>query len=788
MNDQAECAADSSTTSESPRSIRAIFPAVILAAVILGGQLFGLEVVGGDPDRFFRPLKSELVRSLWAGELSLWSDRFGFGMPLGGQSEIGAFYPPHWVVYPILGPGVGYRVSQFGHQLLAVTFMFLLARKIGAPVGGSCLAALIYVLGGFPTIQASKEWAVLGMAWIPAAFLGAEIWLERGGDRKGRRGLALLSISLACLALIGHFQLAQITSLGLAVWILIRTYLRRPLIRRWPGLAAATLIAAAIASPQLALSWKFAKEVGATDRNPAVLSYYSYPPECLTELAFPLWTRRVFGGPEGPFWSLRATTQYEACQFVGTAGLILALSGLFALRDLRERTVPLWALAIAGLGLSTMPQWSPDVYGALLELPGMGLFRCPARYGILAHLALALAAARGWGRWPSPAGLFAILAAYVGSVWFLVPFSKTKFAMPNGMTRGIMADETVLFGLTDAIVVVSALVVFVTMFALILVSATRPKLRGLLLVVAAAELGYFYFDGPTKWGWSLGLPDSSALLRTLEEQSQTGPVVVAGRLDNIPVSAGVSTAAAYFGVTMPLANEMLKNYVERVNSLDDRRRPPDSDEPLRRLGVTHVVRARTPEGAKAFAADSLSLAVQGAGDAARTLYLTELKSQDGSVAPYWAWTAERVDTVRDGFEGFDRLFANPQAASFTSQVDLGPYREFLSELDPKAIVTSDEARRTLNVRHSGSALVVLRRTFDDGWQAIDAETAERLTILPVFGGLQAVLVPRRSGAEGSAESTVLLRYRPASLTRTIPLSLVGLGCVTALCLRKRRHD
>ena len=66
-----------------------------LLVLILGGQLLGLEVVGGDPDKFFRPLKSEFVRNIIEGRLPLWSDLFGFGMPLAGQSEIGAFYLPH---------------------------------------------------------------------------------------------------------------------------------------------------------------------------------------------------------------------------------------------------------------------------------------------------------------------------------------------------------------------------------------------------------------------------------------------------------------------------------------------------------------------------------------------------------------------------------------------------------------------------------------------------------------------------------------------------------------------
>ena len=42
--------------------------ALALAGALLGGLLVGYEPVGGDPDRLYRPLKSELARSLAAGE------------------------------------------------------------------------------------------------------------------------------------------------------------------------------------------------------------------------------------------------------------------------------------------------------------------------------------------------------------------------------------------------------------------------------------------------------------------------------------------------------------------------------------------------------------------------------------------------------------------------------------------------------------------------------------------------------------------------------------------------
>ena len=74
--------------------------AMALVGIVLGGLLIGYEPVGGDPDRLYRPLKSELSRSLAAGELPFWSNRFGLGVPLVAESHVAAFYPPNLLLVP----------------------------------------------------------------------------------------------------------------------------------------------------------------------------------------------------------------------------------------------------------------------------------------------------------------------------------------------------------------------------------------------------------------------------------------------------------------------------------------------------------------------------------------------------------------------------------------------------------------------------------------------------------------------------------------------------------------
>ena len=77
--------------------------AMLAVGGLLGGLLVGYEPVDGDPDRMYRPLKTELAAALREGRLPFWSDRFGVGVPLVAESHVAAFYPPNLVFYRLLG-------------------------------------------------------------------------------------------------------------------------------------------------------------------------------------------------------------------------------------------------------------------------------------------------------------------------------------------------------------------------------------------------------------------------------------------------------------------------------------------------------------------------------------------------------------------------------------------------------------------------------------------------------------------------------------------------------------
>src|SRR5439155_16023015 len=105
-----------------------LFLALILVGAVLGGLLVGYEPVGGDPDRMYRPLKSELARALHQGRLPFWSDRFGLGVPLVAESHVAALYPPNLVLYRALDVSTAYRLAMWFHYLALVATTYFYTR------------------------------------------------------------------------------------------------------------------------------------------------------------------------------------------------------------------------------------------------------------------------------------------------------------------------------------------------------------------------------------------------------------------------------------------------------------------------------------------------------------------------------------------------------------------------------------------------------------------------------------------------------------------------------------
>lgn len=369
-------------------------PALVALALLLvfwHPLVRGGGFIGGDTYNYFFPLKDLLADGLRTGTIYLWHPRIGNGVPVLGESQTGALYPPNLLAYSTLDLNSAYNAIFLSHYILAFLFTFGLARTLRIRVAGSLLAATVFVYGWFPP-RDCLEWAIVSGAWMPAVILAALRFVETG---RVRWALAT-SFALAIQLLVGHFNLAWITLFALAVLVVVW----RPrdigfivACRRKTMLTAAILGAFGLAAMQLIPAWELKSrsqraEVAFQQQIEEGRVPIAYLPQALAP-----W--RYYFHPDETLAAIGAkTNKVEAHLYFGLVPLALALLGLASTRTLRDGW-PWLLLGLVGLSLATglvMP-W-------LARLPGFAFFRYCGRYGLATQLAVAVLAGMAADRLP----------------------------------------------------------------------------------------------------------------------------------------------------------------------------------------------------------------------------------------------------------------------------------------------------------------------------------------------------------------------------------------------------
>lgn len=370
-----------------------IVAAVALTVVFWRTLWEGGGLIGGDTYSYYFPQKTFFADWLKRGELPLWNPLVSLGYPALAESQTGVLYPPNLVLYRLLDVNAAYNASHLLHYVAAYVFTWLLARRIGLRVIGSHLAALVFVYGWFPT-RACLEWAIIGGAYFPLILWCVESYLQSGR----LRWLFVTAAAMGLFLLAGHFNLAYIMLLVLAVYVPARLYWTKETLhagvpsgrgRACLTIAAPLVLGFAIAAAQLVPTIEL-KSVSQRNETYSNQTYGSIPVWYLSQVAWPL----LWYGPEmNPDQVLGGadSNKIEAHLYFGVVPFYLVLlGGLFALRIgyRPSRKVVLWtALAVIATAFATgLP------IRALRWMPGFSFFAGPGRYGIVTTLAVGLGA------------------------------------------------------------------------------------------------------------------------------------------------------------------------------------------------------------------------------------------------------------------------------------------------------------------------------------------------------------------------------------------------------------
>lgn len=375
---------------------------------------------------------------LWDPMLVSWTVAWGADRLLHGLQ--GFWSPPVFYPYPntlsysehLLGiailvaplrwlgasPILTYNAAYFFSYVLAGCGAFLLARELTGRRDAAVLAGLAFAFCPY-RVEQQPHLQMLMSGWMPLGMWALHRFLSSG--------------SLAWLAAFWAFTIVQVLSnsyfgfmLALPLGAIVVAHLATSHALPWKKagwLASSALIALVAVSPILAAYWRTWATLdlsrGEIIANSADLATYLHT-------AAPVWAGRWLPGiPQG-----------EGNLFPGLTVLGLTLAAVFLpkSRDRRLAGIPVvrlyGAIAIAAIVLSLGPE--PRAWGRVLlsnapyrwleaTIPGFELMRVPARFGMVAMLALAVLAARGAQRLLAPLeGRSAILVTTLLGVAILV--------------------------------------------------------------------------------------------------------------------------------------------------------------------------------------------------------------------------------------------------------------------------------------------------------------------------------------------------------------------------------
>jgi hypothetical protein len=368
---------------------------LLLAVTFFGRALaFDRDVYAGDLSIFEAPRDRFVVASLGAGEgIPRWAPGIYGGAHALGAQELGLLYPPN-VVLAVLATERARALGIVLHLLLAAFGVRALARKLGAEPWGATLAGVVFAFGGVLLATHIVLVYVRSAGWLPWALLGL---LEASEAKTLGEAFARRRVPLATLGLLGMYlagdPLGCVVALLSAFALVLATGGAGPTARLLPNLLLAGILTGLLGAVQLLPAARAAAESARTGgyTYDFATRWSLWPPE-LVGLTVP-FAFGSEGDPSSLWWigpgDLRSWA--ETC-YVGPVVVALALAGLTRVR--RDR------LARAGLVLAlvflpiALGRFTP-LYRLLYEIPGVAVFRYPAKLFVPVALGLALLAASG---------------------------------------------------------------------------------------------------------------------------------------------------------------------------------------------------------------------------------------------------------------------------------------------------------------------------------------------------------------------------------------------------------
>ncbi|MDX2038447.1 MAG: hypothetical protein SFX72_17510 [Isosphaeraceae bacterium] len=585
-----------------PYAVVLLYAVAWLWPIGFGGRM----PVGGDVTQFSLGLMGYLSESIRQFRIPFWNDIWGYGFPGLAESQMGVFYPPHFLLYGVLGTESAYTWSLVIHTLWGALGSFWAARVFGLGRGGATIASICWTGCGFFVIHLPHQWGYTTGSWLPWV-IGASRLVVTGA--RPIRASVLLAGALAMQVLPGHFQLGFISQVSCVVvmvsGLLGRFREGRPWACRGLLAGSAFVYAAASAAIQLGPTADLAA-VASSMRDWEYLAGFAATPFHLVNYIAP-WLFRVSPLWRLPVWDTFHTSPEESLGHVGLVGLLLAAAALVRVRSDHRVVVPAILLVVTlYLGFGPYAPGSRLLFG----LPGFSFFRAPARWSVGSAFALSILAGIGYEHLESmkrprrfilgftfccgmivlaylaivegaflatergaPPGLARLYSrGFAAMPWSGDPsfdarmsearrpfndFRATAALAREGIARPTPDQLTLSRGIHEVLWKETRPTwIILALVSVVGLSARRPRVLRLLLVfVASAELLWLVrTQRPVDLGPIARLSDQSPVLEGLRASRGFGRVVDRSR--NLPMLVGAAPVSGYRTLDLPIAVDL----------------------------------------------------------------------------------------------------------------------------------------------------------------------------------------------------------------------------------------
>ena len=398
-------------------------------------------LVGFDTFTYFYPNEQFAANSLRSGVLPLWNPYLFSGVPFIANMQTAVFYPLN-LVFLLFSVPRAYACSVVLHVFLAAAFTYLFCRlclRLG-PVG-SMAGAFTFAFSGFEGSMVGHLNQLQAAAWLPLLLLLTRQAWERRSATYGILG----GLALALQILAGHAQELYMTLATLFVFLIYEAYRTRPLQRSMLGRALPLLIVGIVGIGLASVQLVPTAELSMLSIRAGGLSYkeavsFSFPPWMILKGLFP-----VYSDPQ-PF--------SEYMGYVGVVGLFLCLVAIST--SLRKPFVLFFAVTVAISLFLALGQFNPLYPVAFKIIPGLGLFRVPARWLFLYTFSVSMLVGFGVSsfgerlddrqtrRVITKLGVAVIAFLVVVALAFLISRSTFPSDMPSFQTMAIWAVSSLL--------------------------------------------------------------------------------------------------------------------------------------------------------------------------------------------------------------------------------------------------------------------------------------------------------------------------------------------------------